>query len=121
MKQELIIGRGAPADVIPPSSTPQWDTVSVLHARVGAAETEGQFKIVDMGSTNGLFIRKNGTWTRVDRAVVTPETPLRLGLYETSLRALCPPAFLESGRLPSLHKSSRRHPYRDPQTGEIIE
>jgi len=121
MKQELIIGRGAPADVILPSHTPQWDTVSVLHARVSATETEGQFKIIDMGSTNGLFIWKNGTWTPVDRAVVTPETPLRLGLYETSLKALCPPAFLESGQAPLRNGSSRRRPYRDPETGEIIE
>ncbi len=124
MKTELIIGRKAPADVIIPAA-PLSNTVSGRHVRVSTMTAQGRFSITDLNSSNGLFVWQEQQWKRVERATVGADTRLRLGMYETSLRALCPANFLLLGRAekipsPALAPRPQRRPYRDPLTGEII-
>ncbi len=94
MKTEIIVGREYPADVVV-SKQGRYDTVSVRHMRVSRTAEPGRFYIVDIGSSNGLFVFNGGSWISVSRTNVSAQTPLRLGLYETCLSALCPAAFLQ--------------------------
>ncbi len=112
MKQEMIIGRGAACDIVVPRGA-YHDTVSSRHAGVSPAAEPGMYDIADLDSSNGLFVWQQGAWCSVSAATISPDTPLRLGLYETSLADL-DAAFASPGN------GSARHPYRHPLTGEII-
>lgn len=61
-------------------------TVSRRHVRIVG---DGPlFEIKDLGSTAGTFVRRDGQWTRVQRAEVSADEPLRLGDHATCARVL---------------------------------
>jgi len=78
------IGRDSQADVVIP---PKHSQVSRMHARVTEL-TSGRYRIEDLGSTAGTFVRCETGWNRVSHAHVDPRDTIRLGNLETSIDAL---------------------------------
>lgn len=117
--RNFTVGRDAArADVVPAGGN--LDTVSHCHLTVQAKPNGRDFRIQDLGSANGTFAMENGSWVRVDKAVVTLTTPLRLGLLETTVQQLL--SLFPAGRAgapPACPRTGGRV-FRDPTTGEII-
>ena len=85
-----IVGRNKDCDIVV-----NFPTVSRRHASFREAGTE--IEVCDLGSTGGTHVRQDGRWTRVERASLAPDEPIRLGDYETTTRALLATAGLELG------------------------
>lgn len=76
------IGSSGDADIVV-----DHDSASREHADLIAA-TDGSFYWIDRNSTNGSFRRENGKWVRFSKAFLTGAEPIRIGLYETTIKSL---------------------------------
>ena len=76
-----IVGRGKGCDIVV-----NFPTVSRRH--VIFREAGADIAVCDLSSTGGTHVMQDGRWTRVERAKVTPDEPIRLGDYKTTARAL---------------------------------
>ena len=54
----------------------------------GLSEAGVDIAVCDLRSTGGTHGMQDGSWTRVERAALTPDEPIRLGDYKTTPRAL---------------------------------
>lgn len=80
-----IVGRDAlAADLVVPA---RYSTVSRSHARLSRV-SDDVYLIEDLNSSGGTRILQNGKWTRINRAEVRLDDPIRLTDYETSVRSL---------------------------------
>ncbi len=75
----LSIGRDPDCDVVLADPS-----VSRRHAQI---EQEGtyQFRIIDLGSSNGIYVRHRSRWIKVDDANVERDTGVLLGQIETTI------------------------------------
>lgn len=74
----LRVGRHPSCDVVI-----EHRSVSRQHAEMAALD-DGQFELVDQGSTYGTFVKKAGEWHSVSRMTVGPDDPIMLGKYKTT-------------------------------------
>jgi hypothetical protein len=122
----LVIGRAntrSQPDIELPASE---DSVGRRHAEVTLG-ANGECYLVDLQSSNGTYVAKGGSWKKIQQSAVTPDTPIRLGSYETTIskllrfrRQASPPIPSPPARehpLPA--KQGGRRPRRNPVTGEI--
>lgn len=125
---QFTVGRdGAHADVVPAGN--HLDTVSRCHLKVTADWSKETFRIQDNQTPNGTFAKENGKWVAVSKAVVSMQTPLRLGKLETSFADLMDKISRVGGRHHAEPKPAPARPEpstprivrRDPTTGQIIE
>ena len=92
-----IVGRGKGCDVIV-----NFPTVSRQH--VVLREAGADIAMCDLTSTGGTHVMQDGRWTRVRRAAVAPDEPIRLGDYKTTARALLGAAGVDfAGKLSNEH------------------
>lgn len=117
--RNFTVGRDATcADVVPAGVN--LDTVSHCHLTVQTKPNGRDFRIQDLGSANGTFAMENGSWVRVDKAVVKLTTPLRLGLLETTVQQLLSHLPAEPQSTSAARPGTGGRVFRDPTTGEII-
>jgi len=83
-----IVGRGKGCDIVV-----NFPTVSRRH--VVLREAGADVAVCDLTSTGGTHVMQDGRWTRVTRAAVAPDEPIRLGDYKTTARALLGAAGVE--------------------------
>lgn len=100
------IGRMSPASrssiQIPPGDDGQ-SSVSHDHLEVTITH-DGRYFIRDLGSANGTFLHENYRWVPLlAGAEITPDAPLRLGGYETTLAELLADVLEPSPSLSSSH------------------
>ncbi|MEE4172874.1 MAG: FHA domain-containing protein [Xanthomonadales bacterium] len=76
------LGRGADCEL-----RFDHDTVSRRHARL-AVDSQGQWTLEDLDSSNGTWRREEDAWVRVRLVQIALDDALRLGERETSLRQL---------------------------------
>ena len=76
-----IVGRGKGCDIIV-----NFPTVSRRHLTL--REAGADIAVCDLKSTGGTHVKQDGSWTRVERAALAPDEPIRLGDYKTTPRAL---------------------------------
>jgi len=76
-----IVGRSAGCDIVV-----NIPTVSRRH--VILREVGPDISLCDLQSTGGTHVVRDGFWAPVQRAMVAPDEPIRLGDYKTSARAL---------------------------------
>ncbi|MDO5470028.1 MAG: FHA domain-containing protein [Akkermansia sp.] len=75
-KQELTIGREAPANLII-----REGTISRMHAVLRKTPTQGVYLLSDLNSANGTYVRENGSWVEADNKVVTLHSQIMLGTH----------------------------------------
>jgi len=83
----LVVGRAnarSQPDIEVPASE---DTVGRRHAEITLG-ANGDCYLVDLGSANGTYVDKGGSWKKIQQSAVTPDTPIRLGTYETTIASL---------------------------------
>lgn len=122
---KAIIGRIPPADIIPTGA--QLDTVSAEHAIVEQTSEPGIWKLTDIGSSNGTFVKAQGQWVRLTPRVpvkVATDTVLRLGFVETTMNDLL--AGMSSSPKQAKPAARQARPeaeigdyLRDPLTGKV--
>jgi pSer/pThr/pTyr-binding forkhead associated (FHA) protein len=123
----LVVGRAnahSQPDIEVPASE---DTVGRRHAEITLG-ANGDCYLVDLGSANGTYVDKGGSWKKIQQSAVTPDTPIRLGTYETTIasllrlrrRATPPPLPPEAAKAPRpSNPAGGRRPRRNPLTGEV--
>ncbi len=98
-------------------------SVSRRHAQVTRLP-EGLY-VVDLGSTNGTFVRHGAEWRMVREAFVAPSDHLRFGRFEigvAELVSLCADGcHRPSGGGRPEHLDPRGPKMRDPSTGEVLD
>jgi hypothetical protein len=62
-------------------------TISRVHARITLAQ-DGILWLQDLGSSNGTFVRRCGTWLRIEKAMLCAGDEVRLGDCEVALESL---------------------------------
>ena len=67
------IGRSPKSDIVMTDGS-----VSRDHAELSDA-SDGRFSILDVGSTYGTFIMREGEWRKIKQAVIGPDEPVMLG------------------------------------------
>ena len=75
-------GREARCDLVLEHST-----ISRVHARIELAE-DGRVSLEDNGSSNGVFLNRNGTWIRAKKITLCIGDRVRLGGIEVPLEQL---------------------------------
>jgi predicted component of type VI protein secretion system len=136
MTQEKLmafrVGRSKECDVVIADPT-----VSRHHAEF-VVNSANDLVLVDCESTFGTFVRTESEWRRITTSRVKPDDRIRLGQYETSIKAIIAAI---AARLPSPPPSTPPTPStrpapptaalgaatqgrtiveRDPETGEIV-
>jgi class 3 adenylate cyclase len=76
------VGRSTKADIMLADTS-----VSRNHAELETRD-DGRFRVVDLESTFGTFIHRNGKWTKVSDAMLNGDDLLRLGNLETTPKKL---------------------------------
>ena len=114
--------------------------VSRFHARVELA-ADGLVSIVDTGSRNGVFLKRNDAWIRVKKVTLCIDDHIRFGEHDVALEQLTALFGKRSNaRLAARHfslrhgvkdvrsftdmfdsKAAMRKPKRNPVTGKIEE
>ena len=91
--QSFVIGRGGPSvDIAVP---PDFKAVSRMHLRVTVLG-DNRYRLDDLNSTAGTFMKRKGQWEPVSSVVATGETIIRLADFESSVENLI------TGRQPAL-------------------
>jgi len=72
------VGRSAKSDLVLSETS-----VSRAHAELETLD-DGQFRIVDQGSTFGTWVKEAGQWAKVSDVILSGQDPLRLGNLETT-------------------------------------
>jgi len=80
----FVIGRGKLTDIPVPSDE---SSVSRKHAEI-MVTTDGRYFVCDLGSKGGTYVWEDNHWVPKSKAFVGPDTRLRLGEYETTVRQL---------------------------------
>jgi hypothetical protein len=106
-------------------------TVSRNHCRI-TEYRRGVWRVEDIGSTGGTFMREGDGWRRIETTDVCLTDRLRLGQYVTSMAELlrlaevadAPSSASVNGGISSTSSSDSQNPNmraeRHPETGEII-
>ncbi len=72
------IGRSPKSDIVLTDGS-----VSREHAEL-TDTSDGRYSIVDVGSTYGTFIIREGEWRKIKQAVIAPDERVKLGKHETT-------------------------------------
>lgn len=72
------IGRSPKSDIVLTDGS-----VSREHAELSDAG-DGRYSIVDVGSTFGTFIMREGDWRKIKQAVIAADEPVKLGKHQTT-------------------------------------
>ena len=72
------IGRSPKSDIVLGDGS-----VSRDHAELSDTN-DGRYSIVDVGSTYGTFIMREGEWRKIKQAVIGPDEPVMLGKHKTT-------------------------------------
>ena len=72
------IGRSPKSDIVLTDGS-----VSREHAELSDT-SDGRYSIVDMGSSYGTFIMREGEWRKIKQAVIGPDEPIMLGKHKTT-------------------------------------
>jgi class 3 adenylate cyclase len=72
------IGRSPKSDIVLTDGS-----VSRDHAELSDTN-DGRYSIVDVGSTYGTFIMREGEWRKIKQAVIGPDEPVMLGKHKTT-------------------------------------
>ncbi len=82
-RQKFVIGKDVSScEIVLPHPS-----ISKRHCTL-IVEGDGSYSLSDMGSTNGLFLMKDGAWLRIKEEKVLPADIIRIGAYEVSVSAL---------------------------------
>ena len=72
------IGRSPKSDIVMTEGS-----VSREHAELSET-SDGRYSILDVGSTYGTFILREGDWWKIKQAVIGPDEPVMLGKHRTT-------------------------------------
>ncbi len=72
------IGRSPRSDIVLTDPS-----VSREHAEMNDTK-DGQFSVIDLGSSFGTFIMREGEWRKIKQSVVGPDDPVMFGKYRTT-------------------------------------
>jgi len=72
------VGRSPKSDIVLTDGS-----VSREHAELSDT-SDGRYSIVDVGSTYGTFIMREGEWRKIKQAVIAPDEPVMLGKHKTT-------------------------------------
>ncbi|MGE0736254.1 MAG: FHA domain-containing protein [Alphaproteobacteria bacterium] len=72
------IGRSNSSNIVLPDNS-----VSRAHAEITVVG-DGRYRVVDLSSTYGTFVKKDGVWTKVQNATLGADDPLMFGKYKTT-------------------------------------
>jgi class 3 adenylate cyclase len=72
------IGRSPKSDIVLTDGS-----VSREHAELSDT-SDGRYSIIDVGSTYGTFIMREGDWRKIKQAVIGPDEPVMLGKHKTT-------------------------------------
>jgi class 3 adenylate cyclase len=72
------VGRSPKSDIVMTDGS-----VSREHAELSET-SDGRYSILDLGSSFGTFILREGEWRKVKQAVVGPDEPIMLGKHRTT-------------------------------------
>jgi class 3 adenylate cyclase len=72
------IGRSPKSDIVLTDGS-----VSREHAELSDT-SDGRYSIIDVGSTYGTFIMREGEWRKIKQAVIGPDEPVMLGKHKTT-------------------------------------
>jgi len=126
----LVVGRASSRSDLDIEVPAAEATVGRRHAEI-TIDSSPKCHIVDLGSTNGTFIRDGKRWKRIKQASLHLDDPLRLGDFSTSVAHLMTlrrirrapvqtkPPRLEQGRLATAPAKPKSGPRRNPITGEV--
>jgi pSer/pThr/pTyr-binding forkhead associated (FHA) protein len=134
-QQTQSIGRAADCDVVL-----DHPSVSRLHA-TAQVTPEGYLAVLDIDSSNGTFLHRNGRWIRVRKVILGTGDRVRFGEHELPLQRLVnlfgeesrvrlregysvrgkPLLFEERMGEPSRPRVVLENPRRNPLTGDIEE
>lgn len=76
------VGRDLAADIVIDDETVSRDHADLVEG------ADGGYYWVDRRSTNGSYRKKGGQWVKFSKEYVDGDEPLRIGRYETTVRAL---------------------------------
>jgi class 3 adenylate cyclase len=98
------IGRSPKSDIVLTDGS-----VSREHAELSDT-SDGRYSIVDMGSSFGTFIMREGEWRKIKQAVIAPDEQIMLGKLKTTpaqmLKLRGAPASEPSSREPAIRRLS---------------
>jgi pSer/pThr/pTyr-binding forkhead associated (FHA) protein len=98
-------------------------SVSKCHAELTVSSDGRNFYLVDCGSSNGTYIRRQGNWERIKQEVVRKEDAVRFGMNVVQMKDLLrmlPRRTSPSARIqPPVPARTSLQPYRNPETGQI--
>jgi pSer/pThr/pTyr-binding forkhead associated (FHA) protein len=126
----LVVGRASSMSGLDIEVPAAEATVGRRHAEI-TIDSSQRCHIVDLGSTNGTFVRDGRRWKRIKQASLRLDDPLRLGDFTTSVahlmtlrrirRAPVPtkPPLPEQGRPATPSAKPKGGPRRNPITGEV--
>ena len=80
--KRITIGRGDGNDI-----AINHDSVSRRHAQL-VERDDGQYQLLDLGSSNGTFYFAEGGWTDTRGAMLGADDMVRIGEHSTSVAAL---------------------------------
>jgi predicted component of type VI protein secretion system len=125
----FLVGRSKECDVVLADPT-----VSRQHVQF-VVKSANDLMLVDCDSKFGTFVQSGNDWRRITTTRVQPDDRIRLGQYETTIKAIMavvaprlPPQAPGAASPKPQHKpqqersapSSRTVVERDPETGEIV-
>lgn len=74
----LKIGRSPQSDIVISEGSVSREHAEIIH------RDDGNYDVVDLESSYGTYVKRNGEWERVSNTVVKPEEHLMLGSYRTT-------------------------------------
>lgn len=83
--QEVVIGRDESR--VGFKVPDHHSSVSRVHAKI-VRQAQGNYLLVDLGSTSGTFVRRPHGWEQVQQTYVVPSDQIRLGDFVTTVAAL---------------------------------
>jgi len=126
----LVVGRASSMSGLDIEVPAAEATVGRRHAEI-TIDSAQKCHIVDLGSTNGTFIRDGKRWKRIKQASLLLDEPLRLGDFSTSVAHLMTlrrirrapvssnPPRPQQGRPVTPAAKPESGPRRNPITGEV--
>jgi pSer/pThr/pTyr-binding forkhead associated (FHA) protein len=126
----LLVGRASSMSGLDIEVPAGEATVGRRHAEI-TIDSARKCHIVDLGSTNGTFVRDGKRWKRIKQASLRLDDPLRLGDFTTSVAHLmtlrrihCAPVPIKpphpkQARPATAPAKPKSGPRRNPITGEV--
>lgn len=128
--QVLLVGRASSTSGLDIEVPAAEATVGRRHVEI-TIDSAHKCHVVDLGSTNGTFVRDGKRWKRIKQSSLRMDDPLRLGDFTTSvahlmtLRRICrapvaiKPPLPEQVRPVASPAKPKSGPRRNPITGEV--